>query len=102
MRALSLFINYSSAYIYIYNEEILYLQTISRYMVEARVDAFCSFHVIEEEEKEDVHGAIGRDQKSFKLVWWCHQLLSGFLGKGNLPPVSRQSSRSLMIRVIMK
>ena len=38
-------------------------------------------------------------RKSFKLVSWCHQLLSGFLAKGHLPQVSRQS---LMIRVIMK
>ena len=21
----------------------------------------------------------------FQLVWWCHQLLSGFLAKGQLP-----------------
>ena len=41
-------------------------------------------------------------QNSFQLVWWCHQLLSAFLAKGHLPRVSRQSRRSLMIRVIMK
>ena len=46
--------------------------------------------------------AMGCGQKSFKLVWRCHQLLSGFLAKGHLPWVSRQSRRSLMIRVIMK
>ena len=32
----------------------------------------------------------------------CQQLLSGFLAKGHLPLVSRQSRRSLMISVIMK
>ena len=40
--------------------------------------------------------------KKTLLVWRCHQLLSGFLAKGHLPRVSRQSRRSLMIRVIMK
>ena len=49
-----------------------------------------------------VHGAMGYGQKNFQLVWQCHQLLSGFLAKGHLPRVSRQSRRSLMIRVIMK
>ena len=29
-----------------------------------------------------VHGAMGCDQKSFKLVWRCYQLLPGFLAKG--------------------
>ena len=38
----------------------------------------------------------------FKLVWRCHQLLSGFLIKGHLPQMSRQPCRSLIIRVIMK
>ena len=38
-------------------------------------------------------------QKTFKLVWRCQQLLSGFLAKGHLPRVSR---RSLIIRVINK
>ena len=28
---------------------------------------------------------------SFTLVWWCHQLLSGFLLNGHLPQVSCQS-----------
>ena len=41
-----------------------------------------------------VNGAMGCGQKSFKLV-------SGFLAKGRLPRVSRQSRQSLMIRVIM-
>ena len=41
-------------------------------------------------------------KKRFKLVWRCHQLLYGFLAKGYLPWVSRQSRRSLMIWVIMK
>ena len=44
-----------------------------------------------------LHGAMG---KNFQLVWRCHQLLSGFLTKGQLPRVSRQSRRSLMIRMI--
>ena len=48
------------------------------------------------------HGTMGRGQKNFHLVWRCHQLLSGFLAKGHLTRVSRQSRRSLMIRVIMK
>ena len=42
---------------------------------------------------------MGCGQKNFQLVWWCHQLLSGFLAKGHLLRVSRQS---LIIRVIMK
>ena len=41
-----------------------------------------------------VHGAMGCGQKSFKLVWWCHQLLSGLLADGHLPRVSRQSCLS--------
>ena len=41
-------------------------------------------------------------KKSFKLVWRCHQVLSGFLAKSHLPRVSCQSRRSLMIRVAMK
>ena len=35
---------------------------------------------------------MGCDQKSIKVVWWCHQPLSGFLAKSHLPRVSRQSS----------
>ena len=38
-----------------------------------------------------VHGAMGCGQKSLGLVWRCHQLLSGFLAKGHLPRMSRQS-----------
>ena len=30
------------------------------------------------------------NKKSFKLVWRCHQLLSGFLTKDHLPRVSHQ------------
>ena len=44
-----------------------------------------------------VHGAMGCDQESFKLVWRCHQLLSGFLAKGQLPRVSLQSRGLLMV-----
>jgi hypothetical protein len=40
-------------------------------------------------------------KKSKNLVWRCHQPLSGFLAKDYLPWVSRQSRRSLMIRLIM-
>ena len=43
-----------------------------------------------------VHGAMGCSQKSFKPVWRCHQFLSGFIGKGYLPRVSRQSRRTLL------
>ena len=52
--------------------------------------------------KPAVHGVMGCSQKRFKLVWRCHQLLSGFLAKSHLPWVSCQSRQSLMIRVIMK
>ena len=45
----------------------------------------------------DAHGAMGCGQKSFKLAWRYHKLVSG-----HLPRVSRQSRRSLIIRVIMK
>ena len=45
-----------------------------------------------------VHGAMDCGQKSFKLVWRCHQLLPGFLTKGHLPRVLRQSRRSVMIK----
>jgi hypothetical protein len=34
------------------------------------------------------------DQKIFKLVWRCHHLLSGFISRGHLPWVSRQSRLS--------
>ena len=40
--------------------------------------------------------------KNIQLEWQYHQLLSGFLAKGYFPRVSRQSRRSLMLRVIMK
>ena len=43
---------------------------------------------------------LGCGQKNFQLVRRCHQVLSGFLAKGHLPRVSRQSHRSLMM--IMK
>ena len=49
-----------------------------------------------------VLGIMGCSQKSFKLVWRCHQLLSGCLAKCHFSRVSRQSLRSLIIRVIMK
>ena len=38
-----------------------------------------------------VHGPMGCSQKSVKLVWRCHQLLSWFLSKDHLFRVSRQS-----------
>jgi hypothetical protein len=37
---------------------------------------------------------MGCIQKSFKLVWRCHQFLSEFLEKGYLPRISRQSRLS--------
>ena len=36
-------------------------------------------------------------KKKIQLLWGCDQLLSGFLAKGHLPRVSRQS---IMIRAI--
>ena len=41
-----------------------------------------------------VDGVMGCDQKSFKIVWRCHQLLSRFLAKGHLLQASRQSRLS--------
>ena len=38
-----------------------------------------------------VHGAMGCAQKSFKPMWRCHQLVSGFLANGHLPRVLCQS-----------
>ena len=49
-----------------------------------------------------IHGDMGYSQKRFMLMCRWHQHLSEFLAKGHLPQVSRQSRRSLMIRVIMK
>ena len=49
-----------------------------------------------------VHGVMGCSQRSCKLVWRCHQPLSGLLAKDHLPRVLRQSRRSLMIRLILK
>ena len=40
-----------------------------------------------------VYGAMGCGRKSFKLVWLCHQLLSGFLVEGYLPRVSLLSAK---------
>ena len=36
--------------------------------------------------KTFVHGAMSRGQESFKIVWRCHQLLSGFPANGQLSP----------------
>jgi hypothetical protein len=45
--------------------------------------------------KPAIYGATDSGQKkSFKPVWQCHQLLSGFLAKGHLHRVSRQSCLS--------
>jgi hypothetical protein len=41
-----------------------------------------------------VHGVMGGWQKSFKVMWRCHQLLFRFLANGRLPRVSRQSRLS--------
>ena len=37
----------------------------------------------------------GRDQESFTLVWWWHQLLSGSLANGRLSRVSLRLGREL-------
>jgi hypothetical protein len=55
----------------------------------------CPYHRV-------VHGTMGCYQKSFKLVWGCHQLLSGFLANSHMPRVSRQSRLLLIIRVIFR
>ena len=39
-----------------------------------------------------VHAAMGCVQQSFKLVWWCFQVLSIFLVKYHLPRVSHLSA----------
>ena len=44
------------------------------------------------------HGGIGCGQKIFNLVKRCHQLLPGFLAKGDLPRVSRHSHFSANIK----
>ena len=44
--------------------------------------------------KSVVHGVMGCGQKSFKLLWRCHKLLSEFKANGYLPRVSRQSRLS--------
>ena len=49
-----------------------------------------------------VHGVMGCGQKSFKLVWRCHQLLSGFLIKGHSARVLRRSRMSANDRMIMR
>ena len=42
-----------------------------------------------------VHGAMGFGQKKkTKLVWQCHQFLSGFLVKSHLPRTLHQSRLS--------
>ena len=38
-----------------------------------------------------VHGTMGCGQENFKIVWRCHQLLSGFLAPDLLSRMSRQS-----------
>ena len=46
-----------------------------------------------------VHGAMGCNQKSFKLVWQFHQLLSGLLAEVTCP---KCHVSQLIIRVIMR
>ena len=41
---------------------------------------------------------MGCGQENFKLVWRCHQLLSGFLAKGLLPREPRQSFLSANVK----
>ena len=50
----------------------------------------------------DVHGAMGFDPNSFKLVLRCYQFLYGFLANDHLPRVSRQPHLSAKVRVIMR
>ena len=42
----------------------------------------------------DVHGAMGFDPNSFKLVWRCYQFLYGFLANDHLPRVLPHSRLS--------
>ena len=62
---------------------------------------FDNVHMTTKNNSENLLPTGGCCQKNFQLVWWCHQLLSGFLTKGHVSRVSRQSRRSLMIKVIM-
>ena len=48
------------------------------------------------------HGEMSCGQKSIKLVWRYYQLLYGFLVKGHLPRVSRQSRLSANDRVMLR
>ena len=43
----------------------------------------------------DVYGIMACGQKSFKLVWRCHQLLFGFLANDHLSRVSRLSTNDI-------
>ena len=42
---------------------------------------------------------MGCGQRGFEAVWRCHQLLHGFLAKGHLSRVSRQSRLSVNDKV---
>ena len=61
-----------------------------------------SFSIADRKLNKFLHSEVNLLIQRFKLVWRCHQLLSGFLAKGHLLRVSRQSRQSLIIRVIMK
>ena len=52
------------------------------------------YYLTLEKKATAVHGAWAVAKKSFKLVWQFHQLLSGFLVKGPLTRVPRQSHLS--------
>ena len=49
-----------------------------------------------------IQGTTDSGQKNVKLMWRCHQLLSGFLDNGNLSRVSRQSCLSANNREITR
>ena len=74
--------------------------------MDLQIDYIILFHLILTKKQSKllsvVHGAMGCGQKSFKLVWRCHQLLSGFLAKGYLPRLSRQSRLSTNDRVVIR
>ena len=44
-----------------------------------------------------VHGAIGFGKQSFKLVWWCHQLLPGFPSVASVTSVANDKGDNEMI-----
>ena len=82
--------------IYVMLSELLYLQlkclTFYTVLIVPASDLVTAWH---NDPWTDVHDPWLGAEKNFKLVWRCHQLLSGFLAKGHLPRVSRQSRWSI-------